>query len=68
MDTKTCSMCNIEKISRKITKDIQNAKNEIAQEEWNVTRKANIKFQTDKNYTMKKKEMEYYYRERTIDV
>ena len=54
MDTKTCSMCNIEKYSNNFYKNYTECKNQIVQEDWNVTMILKIKNQINKNYIMKK--------------
>ena len=56
MEAKTCSMCNIEKNLNNFYKKIQNVKIVIAQEDWNLTMKIEIKLQSHKRYIMKKKE------------
>ena len=62
MDTKTCSMCNIEKHINKFYKNIQSVKIVSVQEDFNITMIIKIKFYIIKRYIMRKIEEKYYYR------
>ena len=55
MDTKTCSIGNIEKHKHFFLKKIQNVKIVTAQADWNVTLETKIKIQSNKRYIMIKK-------------
>ena len=57
METKTCSMCNIENKSVTSTTIIQNVKTVIAKKDQNVTMKIKMNYQINGKYTMKKIEM-----------
>ena len=67
METKTCTMCNIEKKSKIFTKNVQSVKVGIVLEDWSDIMKIKIKYQINKNFIMKEIEKKYYYRNKTID-
>ena len=67
-DTELCSMCNIEKHFNNFTKNIQNVKLVLVQENWNVTMTTKTNFRSNKKYNMRKMEMKNDYRNKTIDV
>ena len=64
MNTKMCTICNIEKISTIFTKNIQNAETVIVQRYYE---NKDIISNQQKNI-MKRLEKKCYYRKRTIDV
>ena len=54
-------------ISSIFTKTNQSVKIVIAQEDWNGTLIIKIKFQSNKRYIMKKKEIKFYCQNKTIE-
>ena len=67
MDTKTCSMCNIEKHKQILQKKFR-VYTVTVQEDYKDIIKIKIKNQISKKYITKKIEIKNYYRKRTIDV
>ena len=68
MDTKTCTMCNIEKHINYFYKKYTECIDCNRARGLKRFTKIKIKYQPNKKYIMKKIEKKYYYRNKTIDV